>query len=186
MAHVLLLESAMMAFTHILVPTDFGEAAEEAIDAAVAMATKFDAKITLLHAFFLAYPLAYANGFYVPMEDVLREARNALSATLARTQERHPNSQAYLARGEPWRHILYAAEEREADLVIMGTHGRRGVSRLLLGSVAEKIVRLSPVPVLTVSPRRDRVKRKQTDEPDLQTNGKALFVPRIAGGTGTR
>jgi nucleotide-binding universal stress UspA family protein len=65
-------------------------------------------------------------------------------------QQKLPQAKAILRSGVPWREILSAVEDVAADLVVMGTHGRRGVSHALLGSVAEKIVRLSPVPVLTV------------------------------------
>jgi nucleotide-binding universal stress UspA family protein len=59
----------------------------------------------------------------------------------------------FFKRGAAWRQILLASEETGADLVVMGTHGRQGLSHALIGSVAEKVVRLSPVPVLTVRER---------------------------------
>jgi len=142
-----------MAFSHMLVPTDFGEASEEAIEVAIGLAAKLEAKITLLHSFDLSYPLIYANGFYVPMAEVVRQAQSVLRGNLTRVQERHANTQALFTRGEPWRHILHCAENGVADVIIMGTHGRPNMSRFLLGSTAEKVVRLSSVPVLTVSPR---------------------------------
>jgi nucleotide-binding universal stress UspA family protein len=65
-----------------------------------------------------------------------------------------------LAHGEPWKQILEIAKERMADIIVMGTHGRRGLSRVFLGSVAEKVVRLSPVPVMTVPGKTDRRARE--------------------------
>jgi len=61
-----------------------------------------------------------------------------------------PNAESKLRTGPPWQGIIEAIEELKPDLVVMGTHGRRGFVRAVLGSVAEKLVRLSPVPVLTV------------------------------------
>ena len=55
-----------------------------------------------------------------------------------------------LRRGVPWECVLETAKETKADLIVMGTHGRKGLARALMGSVAEKVVRLSPIPVLTV------------------------------------
>ena len=60
---------------------------------------------------------------------------------------------ALLECGAPWREILRVVEETKPDLVVMGTHGRRGLGHALIGSVAEKLVRMSPAPVLTVRPR---------------------------------
>jgi nucleotide-binding universal stress UspA family protein len=77
-------------------------------------------------------------------------AQNCLDETLTDVRKTVPEARAILRRGAPWREILSAIEEGKPDLVVMGTHGRRGVERMVLGSVAEKIVRTSPVPVLTV------------------------------------
>jgi nucleotide-binding universal stress UspA family protein len=60
----------------------------------------------------------------------------------------YPNVEAKMVTGEPWEKILENAREIGADLIVMGTHGRRGISRALIGSVAEKVVRLASVPVL--------------------------------------
>jgi len=116
--------------------------------------------LTVTHAFFIA-PFAYANGFYIPIEDVTREARATLDAAVAKIRERYPNVDGVLAHGEPWKEILNAAKTHKADLIVMGTHGRRGLSRVFLGSVAERVVRLSPVPVLTVSGRHAAEKKEE-------------------------
>jgi nucleotide-binding universal stress UspA family protein len=139
-------------FRHILVPSDFGECAEQALEIAIALATKLDAKLTLLHVCELpvsAYAM-YAQGLYFPMDELEQAAKKALDEAAKRLRERMPNADAVLASGTAVEQILGTLKEKGADLVVMGTHGRRGISRVLLGSVAEKTVRLSPVPVLTV------------------------------------
>ena len=77
-------------------------------------------------------------------------AVNHLEADLKRARQIEPSAQSMLKTGVPWAGIMDAIEETKPDLVVMGTHGRHGVERVMLGSVAEKLVRLSPVPVLTV------------------------------------
>jgi nucleotide-binding universal stress UspA family protein len=142
----------MQTFKNILVPTDFSEPAEQATELAILLAQKFDSKLTLLHAYEIpSYP--YADGLYWPLDDLIREAKTTLDAALAKVKERYANVEAVLGSGNPFEQILTVAKDRSCDLIAMGTHGRRGLSRIFLGSVAERVVRLSPVPVLTVGPR---------------------------------
>ena len=79
-----------------------------------------------------------------------------LEDTLAKVKVTAPRATEETARGVPWREILASIERHRPDLVVMGTHGRRGLPRMVLGSVAEKIVRMSPIPVLTVSAEAER------------------------------
>ena len=140
-----------MSIQHILVPTDFAEASAKALQLAVQLALRFDAKLTLLHVWELPiYP--YMD--FMLNSEIIGEIEEAATKGLARAveelQKTLPGAQGKLKTGFPWQGILDATEEVGADLVVMGTHGRRGLSRLTLGSVAEKVVRLSKVPVLTV------------------------------------
>ncbi len=153
----------MTSFTHILAPTDFGEPADRALEVAIEIASKFDASLTVFHvsgvpAFAYAF---YAEGLSWPTGDMTKEATKELDALLQKVKERCPRAQAAVVVGEPWQAILEAAKERGADLIVMGTHGRRGISRVLLGSVAEKVVRLSPVPVLTISGKADQAAKER-------------------------
>jgi nucleotide-binding universal stress UspA family protein len=145
----------MTAFNRILVPTDFGEAADRALDLAIELATKFESRLTLLHA--SAIPAsafsAYADGLAWPTDEMDRAAKKELEAAVSRAKGRYPSTDGVLANREPWEAILDVAKTRGADLIVMGTHGRRGLARALIGSVAEKVVRLSPIPVLTVGGR---------------------------------
>lgn len=150
----------MGGFKRILAAVDFGESSADALEIAVDLACQFEASLTLVHSVELIIPsypgveLAVVD-LVTPVEDA---ARAQLEAALRRVRERVPNAQGILRRGAAAYAVLDAITELRPDLVVTGTHGRHGVRRALLGSVAEKIVRLSPVPVLTVrrrSPARD-------------------------------
>lgn len=136
-------------FKHILVATDFGEHAARAVDVALGLAEKFDAQLTLLHAHYIAPP-AYDVGVAWPVEALAGAAQKALDETLAKAKQRYPKCEATLEVGYPSDVVVRTAKQRGCDLIVIGTHGRRGVSRMVLGSVAEKVVRTAPVPVLTI------------------------------------
>jgi nucleotide-binding universal stress UspA family protein len=143
-----------MAFHHILVPIDFDETSNRAVKTAMDLANAITASITLLHTIEIRQ-YAYANfGAALPPPDLLSAlevaARRSIDQTLEGVRARVPSAKAIVTTGVPWRQILAAIDELQADLVVMGTHGRQGLGRALLGSVAEKIVRSSPVAVMTV------------------------------------
>lgn len=138
--------------THILVPTDFDEGAEHAEEFAVSLAERLGARLTLLHV--LRHPAyAYAERTAPPLDDLAPRAQDALDAARARIARRVARVETALARGAPWEAIVEQARARGAGLIVMGTHGRRGLPRLVLGSVAEKVLRTSTVPVVTVPAR---------------------------------
>jgi nucleotide-binding universal stress UspA family protein len=139
-----------MQIRHVLVPTDFSEHAEQAVEVAVTMAVQFKAKLTLLH---VAHRPNYAYGQRTAqsLDDLLPGAQNALDKATAQVRARCPNVQGLLAQGHPWEAILRFVEEQRVDLVVMGTHGRHGLPRALLGSVTERVLRSSPVPVVAVT-----------------------------------
>ncbi len=142
----------MALFRHILVPVDFGESSERALSTAVELARRFEARLTLLHVCEIpAY--AYSGmaeapvDLLTPIEDAAEEQ---MSIKLPEVRKLYAPAEAIVRTGVAWQEILSAAEDAGADLIVMGTHGRSGMGHLLLGSVAEKVVRLSPIPVLTV------------------------------------
>ncbi|HEU4412927.1 MAG TPA: universal stress protein [Polyangiaceae bacterium] len=140
----------MTGFKHLLVPTDFSEAASRALDVAMTLGTKFGSGLTLLHAY--ALPAAgYGEGLFWPLDDLRRAAQETLDVVLSDARRRYPRTDGMLVEGDAWRQILVTAEAQGIDLIVMGTHGRRWLSRTLLGSSAERVVRASAVPVLTVS-----------------------------------
>jgi nucleotide-binding universal stress UspA family protein len=139
----------MRSLAPILVATDFSPHARHAADVAVAFAEKLGAEVMLVHA--LSLPaLAYAAGLSWPVAELEQDAGKALDEAASVLKGRCPKVNVSLRFGPPAEEILAAAREHDSGLVVMGTHGRQGLSRLLLGSVAERVVRASPVPVLTV------------------------------------
>jgi nucleotide-binding universal stress UspA family protein len=147
--HVAILGGGMDVFRNVLAPTDFSEAAERGVDLAVRIALDLDASLTLVHV----YELPPGYGYYV-FDDVAQEAETAarrqLEEVLARVRPRLPTVDGVVRRGPAWESIVEVASERRAELVVLSTHGRQGFARALVGSVTEKVVRMSAVPVLTV------------------------------------
>ena len=147
-----------IAVNRILAPTDFSSGAETALRWAVTLNTVFDAELIVLHVIDLD-ALAYLDlggdpalgGTSQPVSaGILERLRADAEHALARFTESFPGIHSMLREGSPREAILQVADELRADLIVMGTHGRKGVSRVLLGSVAEKVVRTAPCPVLTV------------------------------------
>lgn len=144
-----------MAFRHILLATDFSDCSAGATDMAIDLAHASGGLITLLHV----HPIPASGGAEgVSLAGGSNEcaAADTLACALTDLRRRWPWSESLLTCGSAWQQILLVAEARHADLVVMGTHGRRGLPRALLGSVAEVVVRRSPVPVLTVSRSREQ------------------------------
>lgn len=146
------MSSSAAAVRHILVPHDFSETGEHALTFALDLAQRLGARVTVLHVYEVpafAFP-------EMPVEttdltgQIERASRSALDGVVARTQRLGVEVRASLREGTVWSEIQAAAGELKADLVVMGTHGRRGLSHALLGSVTEKVVRTAPCPVLTV------------------------------------
>ena len=140
----------------ILVPTDFSETADAALAYAKELATKFGASLHLLHVFTDPYAIAagspevYAAIPAGAHERALEEVRERLLERLDANEEVRFRGSRGVVRGLIAPRIVEYAKSQDIDLIIMGTHGRRGVVHLLLGSVAEHVVRTAICPVLTV------------------------------------
>ena len=136
-----------MSPTHLLVPTDFSPAADRAVDYAAALAVTLEARVTLMTATYLGdtpeVHLAY-------IEKVRAEDKERLEGVRQRIEQAGVSVSALMAYGPPAQQIVETARKRGADLIVMGTHGRTGIQHLLIGSVAERVVRLAPCPVLVV------------------------------------
>jgi nucleotide-binding universal stress UspA family protein len=141
----------MIAFRHILAPVDFEPCSKRALEVAIDLALRFDSKLTLIHAWEVPAYL-YASPYLSPdIWDCMGEAaKQQLDVALTEARTRLPRIESVLARGSAGPEVIAAADRLKADLIVVGTHGRRGLNRAFLGSVAEKIVRGSGVPVLTV------------------------------------
>lgn len=141
----------------ILAPTDFSASSQAALRYACDFADRFGATLHLLHVVHVP-PVPSAMEMYPPMpEDVAdqleRHARTDLEAQLSPEQRKKYSTELVIRRGSPAEEILeYLKQHEEIGLVILSTSGRGGVARLMMGSVADKIVRSAPCPVLTVHP----------------------------------
>ena len=152
----------MKPIKRILAPTDFSPAGQGALDEAMGLARTLGASVTLLNVYELPQPIPDAGVAYGPdvidaLAAAAREQLERTRAELLRASAGGPaidiDIQAML--GNAHEEIVAAARRGGYDLVVMGTHGRTGLKHLLLGSVAERVVRMSPVPVLTVHPAAD-------------------------------
>lgn len=137
----------------ILAPTDLSDRAEVAVDYAIELAATLGAKVHLLHV--LAVPVVGVPELGMALtstmiDSMVKDNQEALDQLVARKSGKCAMGQALLRTGDARDVINQTATELGADLIVVGTHGRRGVSRVLLGSVAESIVRTAPCPVLTV------------------------------------
>src|SRR5687767_3888823 len=157
----------MTRITRILVPTDFSTTADAALEYAFVLADRFGASLHLLHVVadpFIADGMAaetYVLDAPALREAMLEDARERLAHRAAPRETTATRIETEVLFGHGARTIAEYAAERGADLIVMGTHGRTGVAHLLLGSIAERLVRTAPCPVLTV--RHPHTKRRPSE-----------------------
>lgn len=149
----------MIELNKILCPVDFSEATPFAVRPAVSLANEYGAELILVHVLNYPYPYTDALGpsfdvqlYYDEMEE---EALRRLEGLVDEDDRRFSGFRKVILRGTPHREIVELAREEDVDMVVLPTHGRTGLDRWLFGSVAEKVVRLAPCPVLTVTPRQE-------------------------------
>jgi nucleotide-binding universal stress UspA family protein len=145
-----------LAIQHILVPTDFSEYADYALDYAVELAKSFQARVTVLYVYYLP---SIALGEVSPavidetLEAMETNARQQAQKALARVLNAGLQGDSVIVEGAPFQMIIDTAKEKAVDLIVMGTHGRTGLTHVLMGSVAERVVRMAPCPVLVTRGR---------------------------------
>jgi nucleotide-binding universal stress UspA family protein len=151
---------AMKVFHRILHATDFSSASRPALAQAIALARQNRASLWVAHALSpLVLPDSGGLGFVPPGtyealdRSARQHARKQLTALVGRARKAGVRATPLLLDGAPHEQLLRAARRQHADLIVIGTHGRTGLSKVLLGSVAERVVRLAPCPVLTVRGR---------------------------------
>jgi universal stress protein A len=143
----------MSDIKRILVPTDFSGPADAALGYAIGLATKLEAHVSLIHVFDdpVATGLYAADYMPMPMEtraELLADLRKRLEDLTAKSG--YAQVAVDVLIGPTAKVIVEAARDRNVDLIVMGTHGRHGMAHLLLGSIAERVVRTASCPVLTV------------------------------------
>lgn len=143
----------MPEYRLILCPVDFSEASKQSFQTAVDLATRLNAEIRVIHVYQLPASALPDGVLETPtdLEAVLEERiQKRLDAFVAENVTEGANVTTGLCEGVPYVEITEAAEEIDADMIVIGTHGRTGLAHLLLGSVAERVLRTSDIPVLTV------------------------------------
>jgi nucleotide-binding universal stress UspA family protein len=147
-------ESIMKPFSKILVPVDFSPHSREATLYAVDLARRYSAPITLVHAYQpIVYALPESYVVYTPnqLANILTELQKQLAAAKVDAELAGATKvDTSVLQGDVASQIVQCAVDGGHDLIVMGTHGRTGPAHLLLGSIAEKVVRRAPCPVLTV------------------------------------
>lgn len=145
-----------MQIKKILVATDFSETAAKALESAADLAKKFDAELIVLHAYKIEVPMASpmtAGGYALPagfFEQLGSHARAQVEATASELVEQGVRAVGVAVEQAPAQAIIEEAESRPADLIVMGTRGLTGIKHIALGSVADRVTRLAPCPVLTL------------------------------------
>ena len=145
----------MFTIKTILVPTDFSEASEAALKYGKALADAFHSSLHVVHVMEDLLAHAWAAEVYVAAMPNLRveieqEAHERLAAMLTDEERERLKVTSAVIAGNPFLEIIRYAKANGVDLIVLGTHGRGPIAHMLLGSVAEKVVRKSPCPVLTV------------------------------------
>ncbi|MGE5246066.1 MAG: universal stress protein [Betaproteobacteria bacterium] len=144
----------MANITRVLVPLDLGQSSGPTLDYARTLARPFRASLVLMHVVPNPY-VTSASEVYIPppqqfLETIQRDARSALDGLLTDADRAEFKAETVVRVGDPVAEIVEYARVRPVDLIVMGTHGRTGVAHLVLGSVAERVVRTAPCPVLTI------------------------------------
>jgi nucleotide-binding universal stress UspA family protein len=143
----------MMTAQRFLVPVDFSAYANQAVEYAIGLASKLGARVTLLHVI-QPLPLGGVDmGVTLPyayIQEMEAEIARSMQAYLEQVTASGLEGEIVVVHGVPFQEIIETAKMQQVDLIVMGTHGRTGLQHVLLGSVAEKVVRLAPCPVLVV------------------------------------
>ncbi len=144
----------MATFKHVLLATDFSGASRGALDMALRLARDCGADLTIAHT--CDVPPHVEPTTPEVLTPFIQRASSKLEDLVSSVQKECPGARGVLKVGEPWEQILAAAAEAGADVIVTGTHGRRGAEHAVLGSVAERVVQFSPLPVLTIPARPAR------------------------------
>jgi len=148
--------TSALSVKNVLFATDFSATSEAALPYATAICRRFGSTMHLVHVLSDAGLLMMTGGVdYVSMGTIYEDAQNEAKEKLEQLASHFENipHRIYVRHGQVWKNLALILEANEIDLIVVGTHGRTGLGKLLLGSVAEDILRHAPCPVLTVGPK---------------------------------
>ena len=143
----------MITIKNILCPIDYSVYSEKALEYAIEFAAKYQAKLYLIHVLDIRiYDMNDPDLYNVSIvdKDTIDRLKERLLRCIREDIKEKISVEAVVVQGVPFTEIIRAAKEYMADLVVLGTHGRTGLSQAIMGSVAERVVRKSPCPVLTI------------------------------------
>lgn len=150
----------MEKFKTILFPVDLSPASPELVPYAKTMAEKFESEIHLL---FVARRFQHLSDMYVPEPEIYTFERGILEGAERRLDEfkdthfmMSANIKTAVLSGDPAEEIITYTQTEKVDMIVMGTHGRKGLNKIVFGSVAERVVKRSPVPVFIVNPYKTK------------------------------
>jgi nucleotide-binding universal stress UspA family protein len=148
----------MKTVKNILFPVDLSESSSKIVPYVQMVAEKFESRIHLL---FVARVFDYFTGIYVPApsitameKGIIEGAERGMEEFVAQYFQDFPNTVAAVVAGDATDKIIHYVISNEIDLIIMGTHGRKGLDKVIFGSVAERVVKTAPVPVMVVNPHK--------------------------------
>lgn len=155
----------MKKIKRIFIATDFSDTSKEAFNQAVQLARQMDATLLLAH---VIEPIDMAASHLEPFGFLELRLQQRLDRMVQPVREEGLLVETHLLKGDPAAEIIKAAGDLQCDLIVMGTHGRTGVPRLLMGSVTERVLRTSPVPIVAVrqpmAAEREKVEAEETTE----------------------
>ncbi len=148
----------MKNFKNVVCPTDFSAASKEAIQFAADLMHASDSKLYLFHSFEIPiitdnYGVNYYDQLY---SHIKKEAEDNMEALKAEMKQRYPSMQIECEiqeTNDPAMSVVEYAHKQQADMIVMSSHGRRGLKRLLMGSVTEGVMRLTQIPVMVLKPK---------------------------------
>ncbi|WP_435358925.1 universal stress protein [Haloarchaeobius sp. DFWS5] len=136
-------------YTHVLIPVDGSDVSLRAAEHGIAIAQRFGARVTVFHV--VDEDLLPIDGrSKLLVEGLEAEAEEIVAEVLDHALEVGIAAESEIGHGSPAQEILATIEDTGADLVVLGSHGRSGLDKLLIGSVSERVIHRSPIPVLTV------------------------------------
>jgi universal stress protein A len=146
----------MFDIKNILLPTDFSNLSLSAANFAIALSKQYNAEIHLMHVIEKTPPLMYIHSINPQIESfssyIEEDAKAGLEKIAERLKKEGANIITVLRRGLSYQEIVDYAEGNRIDIIVIATHGRTGILHTLLGSVAEKVIRYSKIPVLVITP----------------------------------
>jgi universal stress protein A len=149
-------ENIVKGIRRILHATDYSKASRRAREKAIELAKDYDAELCVVHviapttAYFSEQEYAGAELYMKLEESATREAESSMKRLMTAMEKAKVKAKSLLLRGSPHEQIVKAAKSKKADMIVIGTHGRTGLSKLFMGSVAGRVISTASCPVLTV------------------------------------